>query len=79
MLVTPSLSHCSNKYKLAREGEKDKGNFFFPFICKKKILFFFSVDLVLVLFIRLGVLQCVDIFCFLFGDFHIHTSGQALV
>ncbi len=25
MLVTPSLSHCSNKYKLAREGEKDKG------------------------------------------------------
>ncbi len=24
MLVTPSLSHCSNKYKLAREGEKDK-------------------------------------------------------
>ncbi len=24
MLVTPSLGHCSNKYKLAREGEKDK-------------------------------------------------------
>ncbi len=24
MLVTPSLRHCSNKYKLAREGEKDK-------------------------------------------------------
>ncbi len=24
MLVTPSLSHCSNKYKLAREREKDK-------------------------------------------------------
>ncbi len=23
-LVTPSLRHCSNKYKLAREGEKDK-------------------------------------------------------
>ncbi len=21
---TPSLRHCSNKYKLAREGEKDK-------------------------------------------------------
>ncbi len=31
VLVTPSLSHCSNKYKLAREGEKDKG----------KVLFFF--------------------------------------
>ncbi len=25
VLVTPSLSHCSNKYKLAREGEKNKG------------------------------------------------------
>ncbi len=24
MLVTPSLRHCSNKYELAREGEKDK-------------------------------------------------------
>ncbi len=24
MLVTPSLRHCSNKYKLAREGEKGK-------------------------------------------------------
>ncbi len=22
--ATPSLRHCSNKYKLAREGEKDK-------------------------------------------------------
>ncbi len=24
MLVTSSLRHCSNKYKLAREGEKEK-------------------------------------------------------
>ncbi len=24
MLVTPSLRHCSNKYTLAREGEKDE-------------------------------------------------------
>ncbi len=24
MLVTPSLRHCSNKYKLAREGEIDE-------------------------------------------------------
>ncbi len=24
VLVTPSLRHCSNKYKLAREGEKGK-------------------------------------------------------
>ncbi len=31
VLVTPSLSHCSNKYKLAREGEKDKGKVFFFF------------------------------------------------
>ncbi len=22
--ITPSLRHCSNKYKLAREGEKEK-------------------------------------------------------
>ncbi len=31
MLITPSLSHCSNKYELAREGEKDKGKVFFFF------------------------------------------------
>ncbi len=36
MLVTPSLSHCSNKYKLAREGEKEKGKVFF--------FFFFNVN-----------------------------------
>ncbi len=24
MPITPSLRHCSNEYKLAREGEKDK-------------------------------------------------------
>ncbi len=24
MAITPSIRHCSNKYKLAREGEKDK-------------------------------------------------------
>ncbi len=24
MPLTPTLRHCSNKYKLAREGEKDK-------------------------------------------------------
>ncbi len=24
MPITPNLRHCSNKYKLAREGEKDK-------------------------------------------------------
>ncbi len=24
VLVTPGLRHCSNKYELAREGEKDK-------------------------------------------------------
>ncbi len=24
MPITSSLRHCSNKYKLAREGEKDK-------------------------------------------------------
>ncbi len=36
MLVTPSLSHCSNKYKLAREGEKDKGKGVFFFFFKNK-------------------------------------------
>ncbi len=35
MLVTPSLSHCSNKYKLAREGEKDEGKVFFIFFMNK--------------------------------------------
>ncbi len=34
MLVTPSLRHCSNKYKLAREGEKDKDEDF------EKVFFF---------------------------------------
>ncbi len=29
MPITPSLRHCSNKYMLAREGEKDKENDFF--------------------------------------------------
>ncbi len=28
MIVTLSLRHCSNKYKLAREGEKDESVFF---------------------------------------------------
>ncbi len=27
MPITPSLRHCSNKYKLAREGENDKENY----------------------------------------------------
>ncbi len=44
MLVTQSLRHCSNKYKLAREGEKEKDediekvkeffSFFFFFMIK---------------------------------------------
>ncbi len=42
MPLTPSLRHCSNKYKLAREGEKDKekdediekNDFFFFFMMK---------------------------------------------
>ncbi len=49
MPITPSLRHCSNKYKLAREGEKDKEKdedfekvkvqlfffFFFFFLCSQ--------------------------------------------
>ncbi len=38
MLVTPSLGHFLNKYKLAREGKKDKEKyevfFFFKFRMK---------------------------------------------
>ncbi len=34
MPITPSLRHCSNKYKLAREGEKDED------IEKGRIVFF---------------------------------------
>ncbi len=44
MPITPSLRHCSNKYKLAREGEKEKekekdfekGFFFFFFFLMMK-------------------------------------------
>ncbi len=42
MPITPSLRHCSNKYKLAREGEKgkekediEKGKDFFKFFMMK--------------------------------------------
>ncbi len=37
MPITPSLRHCSNKYKLAREGEKEKDEDFE----KVKVQFFF--------------------------------------
>ncbi len=36
MPITPSLRHCSNKYKLAREGEKEKDEDFE----KVKVFFF---------------------------------------
>ncbi len=39
MPITPSLRHCSNKYKLAREGEKDKEKD--EGFEKVKVLFFF--------------------------------------
>ncbi len=35
MPITPSLRHCSNKYKLAKEGEKDED------LEKVKVFFFF--------------------------------------
>ncbi len=38
MPITPSLRHCSNKYKLAREGEKDKDE---DFEKVKEFFFFF--------------------------------------
>ncbi len=43
MPITPSLRHCSNKYKLAREGEKDedfekvKDYFFFFFFLYSQV------------------------------------------
>ncbi len=43
MPLTPSLRHCSNKYKLAREGEKDKEKdediefFFFFFMTSSSV------------------------------------------
>ncbi len=37
MPITPSLRHCSNKYKLAREGEKEKDEDF------EKVIFFFMM------------------------------------
>ncbi len=46
MLVIPSLRHCSNKYKLAREGinkEKDKVFFFFVFLPLTIVTMFFFV------------------------------------
>ncbi len=38
MPITPSLRHCSNKYKLAREGEKDE-----DFEKAKDVFFFFMM------------------------------------
>ncbi len=40
MPITPSLRHCSNKYKLAREGEKDKDEDFEKVKVQKKKFFF---------------------------------------
>ncbi len=45
MLATPSLRHCSNKYKLAREGEKDKEKD--EDFEKVKEVFFFFFEVVL--------------------------------
>ncbi len=41
MPLTPSLRHCSNKYKLAREGEDKDEDFekVISFFIKKKIFF----------------------------------------
>ncbi len=52
MPITPSLRHCSNKYKLAREGEKDKdfgkkGIFFIYFLSSQVELKEMSLQLLL--------------------------------
>ncbi len=49
MPITPSLRHCSNKYKLAREGEKDKD------FEKSEIYIYFFITLIftfIITFIR---------------------------
>ncbi len=40
MPITPSLRHCSNKYKLAREGDKEKAEDF------ESVYFFFIFFLI---------------------------------
>ncbi len=40
MLVTLSLRHCSNKYELAREGEKEKEDFFYDEVIVSKEMSF---------------------------------------
>ncbi len=54
MAITPSLRHCSNKYKLAREGEKEKEKdedfekkYFFIFLCSQVELKEMSFQLLL--------------------------------
>ncbi len=58
MPIIPSLRHCSNKYMLAREGEKDKEKdedfkkvkvqfFFFFFLCSQVELKEMSFQLLL--------------------------------
>ncbi len=59
MPITPSLRHCSNKYKLAREGEKEKEKdedfekvkvqflFFYFFLCSQVELKEMSFQLLL--------------------------------
>ncbi len=76
MPITPSLRHCSNKYKLAREGEKDKekdedfGRFFFFFFLssqvelKEKEFYFKQMEGIMETLIYLLVTQLY--FCLLF-------------
>ncbi len=75
MPITPSLRHCSNKYKLAREGEKDKekdedfGSFFFVFLSsqvelKEKEFYFKQMEGIMETLIYLLVTQLY--FCLLF-------------
>ncbi len=46
MPITPSLRHCSNKYKLAREGEKDKEKDEDFEKVKVQLVFFFFVNVI---------------------------------
>ncbi len=52
MPITPSLRHCSNKYKLAREGEKEKEKDE-DFEKVKEIIFFLQE--VFILFFNLNI------------------------
>ncbi len=56
MPITPSLRHCSNKYKLAREGEKDKEKD--EDFEKVKVQIFFFIIIIIIIIIIIFFFLC---------------------